>query len=185
MMSRCDDDAIEAAVVDCHGELETITGFYTMIEDNLRVPFTTEVLGMEVTVEGVALTDAQDMTIVTDHRSGRRVVAGSHALFRWLTNGGTLLSWLRAPATRSKRPFTFSKASARVCRRSFWRGSSPTSRPATERHGLPRWSVAPKPLSAVFPGRAGTRRGSRSALPVLESDPGPVRASREDDCGLG
>jgi hypothetical protein len=139
--------------------LEAITVFYTMIEDNLRVPFTTEVLGMEVTVEGVALTDAQDMTVVTDRRSGRRVVAGSHALFRWLTNGGTLLSWLR-------------------------RGSSPTSRPATERHGLPRWSVAPKPLSAVFPGRAGTRRGSRSALPVLESDPSPVRASREDDGGL-
>ncbi len=67
-MSRLD-RLIEAAVVDCADESEAITGFYTMIGENLRMPFTTEVLGMEVTVEGVALTDAQDIAALC--RRGR------------------------------------------------------------------------------------------------------------------
>jgi hypothetical protein len=34
-----------------------MTSFYTMIEENLVLPFTTMVLGVEVTVEGIDLTD--------------------------------------------------------------------------------------------------------------------------------
>ena len=48
---------IEEATVDAYNEDEQLTGLYTMIEDNLTVPFPTTVLGVEVTVKKVDLTD--------------------------------------------------------------------------------------------------------------------------------
>ena len=57
-LSRADlDELVEEAIVDAYGEDEQLTGFYTMIEENLVLPFTTMVLGVEVTVEGIDLTD--------------------------------------------------------------------------------------------------------------------------------
>ena len=47
------DRMIKEAIVDAYGESEQTVGFYTMIEDNLAVPFDTEILGVEVTVERV------------------------------------------------------------------------------------------------------------------------------------
>jgi hypothetical protein len=52
------DELVEQAVVDAYGDDEQMTGFYTMIEDNLALPFTTTVLGVEANVEGVDLTDS-------------------------------------------------------------------------------------------------------------------------------
>jgi len=51
------DELVEEAIVDAYGEDEQLAGFYTMIEENLALPFTTRVLGVEVTVEGIDLTD--------------------------------------------------------------------------------------------------------------------------------
>jgi hypothetical protein len=51
------DELVEEAIVDAYGEDEQLAGFYTMIEENLALPFTTRVLGLEVTVEGIDLTD--------------------------------------------------------------------------------------------------------------------------------
>ena len=48
---------IEEATVDCYDELEQASGFYTMMEDHLAVPFTTQVLGVEVSVVGVEMDD--------------------------------------------------------------------------------------------------------------------------------
>jgi hypothetical protein len=57
-LSKADlDELVEEAIVDAYGEDEQLTGFYTMIEENLALPFTTMVLGVEVTVEGIDLTD--------------------------------------------------------------------------------------------------------------------------------
>jgi|SRR5882757_1395101 len=47
---------IEEATVDAYNEDEQLTGLFTMIEEHLDVPFTTAVLGVEVTVRGVDLT---------------------------------------------------------------------------------------------------------------------------------
>jgi hypothetical protein len=47
----------EDATVDCHDESEQVSGFYTMIADNLEVPFGTKVLGMDVLVEDIDLKD--------------------------------------------------------------------------------------------------------------------------------
>jgi hypothetical protein len=45
-------------------ESEQSMGFFNMIEENLRVPFLTSVLSMEVTVESIELTDASEIVAV-------------------------------------------------------------------------------------------------------------------------
>jgi hypothetical protein len=47
---------IEEATVDAYGDDEQLTGLFTMLEEHLAVPFTTTVLGVEVTVRKVDLT---------------------------------------------------------------------------------------------------------------------------------
>ncbi|MGW1670954.1 hypothetical protein [Streptomyces sp. NPDC002324] len=43
---------IEEATIDAYGEDEQLTGFFTMIEESLAVPFTTTVLGVDLTEDG-------------------------------------------------------------------------------------------------------------------------------------
>lgn len=52
------DALIEQATLDAYTEDEQLTGFYTMIEDHLALPFNTTVLGVEVTVKKIDLTDS-------------------------------------------------------------------------------------------------------------------------------
>lgn len=55
-LSRAELDALVAeAVVDAYGDDEQLVGLYTMIADNLAVPFVTEVLGVEVSVRRIDL----------------------------------------------------------------------------------------------------------------------------------
>jgi hypothetical protein len=49
------DELVAEAVVDAYNDDEQLTGLYTMIEENLAVPFDTRVLGVEVTVRRVDL----------------------------------------------------------------------------------------------------------------------------------
>ena len=70
---------IEQATVDAYGDSEQITGWFTMIEENLAVPFETKVLGVPVTVERVDLdrerADRRDLparacaAVAPNHRS--------------------------------------------------------------------------------------------------------------------
>jgi hypothetical protein len=46
---------IEQATVDAYGESDQVTGWFTMIEENLAMPFETVVLGVPVMVERVDL----------------------------------------------------------------------------------------------------------------------------------
>jgi len=55
---------IEEATVDCHDESEAVTGFLTMIEERLAAPFATVVLGVDVTVTGVELTELEEIIAV-------------------------------------------------------------------------------------------------------------------------
>ena len=48
---------VEEATVDCYNQSEQISGWFTMIEENLAVPFETVVLGVTVIVRLVDLTD--------------------------------------------------------------------------------------------------------------------------------
>lgn len=52
------DELIQEAIVDAYGDSEQATGLYTMIEEHLATPFTTTVLGMQVTVRRVDMTES-------------------------------------------------------------------------------------------------------------------------------
>ena len=55
---------IQAATIDCYNKSEEVTGWFTMIEENLAVPFETRVLGVPVTVERIGLSDADQIVAV-------------------------------------------------------------------------------------------------------------------------
>ena len=57
-------ELIEEATVDAYGDSEQVMGLFTMIADNLALPFTTTVLGVEVTVETVDQNNAEEIVAV-------------------------------------------------------------------------------------------------------------------------
>lgn len=67
-------EMIEEATVDAYDESEQMVGFYTMLEENLATPFKTEVLGVEVAVEGIEMTDDEQIVAVCARgRSRQRI----------------------------------------------------------------------------------------------------------------
>lgn len=62
---------IEAATVDCYNESEETTGWLTAIQGGLAVPFETRGLGVEVTVQKVAL-DASGQIVAVCARGRAR-----------------------------------------------------------------------------------------------------------------
>ena len=58
------EEMIEEATVDCHDESEQMTGWFTMLDENLAVPFETTVLGIPVTVERVDLNRSEQIVAV-------------------------------------------------------------------------------------------------------------------------
>jgi hypothetical protein len=60
---------IQDATVDCYNESEEITAWFTSIQDSLAVPFQTSVLGVDVTVQGIEL--SEDGQIVAVCRRGK------------------------------------------------------------------------------------------------------------------
>ena len=69
------DEMIEEAIVDAYGESEQTLGFYTMLEDNLAVPFETELLGVEVTVKQIELADDDRIVAVCSRGRARQRVS--------------------------------------------------------------------------------------------------------------
>ena len=57
-------EMIEEATVDCYNESELTTAWFTMIEDNLAVPFETTVLGVKVTVERIDLNQSEQIVAI-------------------------------------------------------------------------------------------------------------------------
>jgi len=66
------DELIEEATVDAYDESEQTTGFYTMFEEHLAVPFKTAVLGVEVTVERIDMTDDEQIVAVCARDKSRQ-----------------------------------------------------------------------------------------------------------------
>ena len=58
------DPLIEEAITDAYGESEQAVGFLTMLQQNLVLPFKTEVLGVEVTVREIDITDDDQIVAV-------------------------------------------------------------------------------------------------------------------------
>jgi len=69
------EELIAEAIVDAYDESEQRVGFFTMIEDNLALPFETEILGVPVRVERVALTDANEVVAVCRRGAARQRIA--------------------------------------------------------------------------------------------------------------
>ena len=55
---------ISEAIVDCYNESEQAMGLFTMVEENLRLPFSTIVLGIQVKVRKVELNNAGEIVAV-------------------------------------------------------------------------------------------------------------------------
>jgi hypothetical protein len=68
------DKLIEEATVDCYNDSEVLTGFFTMIEENLATPFVTQVLGLEVHVSRIDLTDADRIVAVCVRGGARQAI---------------------------------------------------------------------------------------------------------------
>jgi hypothetical protein len=64
-------ELVEEATIDAYGESEQATGFYTMMENDLRLPFATEVLGVAVTVESIDF-DGDDQLVAVCRKGNRR-----------------------------------------------------------------------------------------------------------------
>jgi hypothetical protein len=58
------DALIEEAIVDACDESEQTSGFYSMLEEHLAIPFAIDILGVEATVERVDLTDDERIVAV-------------------------------------------------------------------------------------------------------------------------
>jgi hypothetical protein len=63
------DELIEEAIVDCYNESEQVSGFFCMLEDQLAVPFTTKLLGEEIIVEKIDITEEDQIVAIC--RRGR------------------------------------------------------------------------------------------------------------------
>ena len=68
------DKLIEEATVDCYNESEEVTGIFTMLEENLAVPFVTTLLGVEVTVERIDLNKADEIVAVCRRGRERQMI---------------------------------------------------------------------------------------------------------------
>lgn len=55
---------VAEATVDCHDDGEAVMGFYTMIGDHVEVPFHTCVLGVDVTVSDIDLSDSGQIVAI-------------------------------------------------------------------------------------------------------------------------
>ncbi len=68
------DNLVEEATVDCYNESEQRTGLYTMLEESLQLPFETMVLGVQVTVERIDLTNADEIVAVCRRGRARQAI---------------------------------------------------------------------------------------------------------------
>jgi hypothetical protein len=65
------DQLIEEATVDCDDEEEQVSGFFSMIDENLALPFATQMLGVEVSVVSIEMDDYGGLKAVCE-RNGYR-----------------------------------------------------------------------------------------------------------------
>ena len=68
----------EEATADCHDESEATGGWFNMIEENLKVPFETQLLGMPVTVESVGIDRRNEIVAVCCRGKHRQAIPIQH-----------------------------------------------------------------------------------------------------------
>jgi hypothetical protein len=68
-------EMVEEATVDAYGESEQATGWFTIFENNLALPFETKVLGTSVTVSKLLLTDDNRITALCTRGRDRQLIS--------------------------------------------------------------------------------------------------------------
>ena len=68
------DALVEQATVDAYDEYEQLTGFHAVIEDRLAVPFSTTVLGVEVTVAKIDLLSGSGIVAICSRGKHRQAI---------------------------------------------------------------------------------------------------------------
>lgn len=66
---------IQEATVDAYDESEQATGWFTMFEEHLELPFETNVLGAMVTVDSIDLRDGSQIVAVCARGRDRQAIA--------------------------------------------------------------------------------------------------------------
>ena len=66
---------ISEAIVDCYNDSEQATGLFNMIEEKLSLPFSTIVLGIQVTVEKIDLNEAGEIVAVCARGPARQRIS--------------------------------------------------------------------------------------------------------------
>ena len=69
------DKLIEEATIDCYNVEEAASGLCTMIEENLALPFTTRILGVDVSVIAVEMGDDGAVKAVCQRDGERQRIA--------------------------------------------------------------------------------------------------------------
>ncbi len=69
------DKLIEEATVDCNNEEEQASSFFTMIDENLTLPFVTQVLGVEASVVAVEMDNDGSLKAVCEHGGNRQRIS--------------------------------------------------------------------------------------------------------------
>lgn len=67
-------EMIEDATVDAYGESEQTTGWFTMIDETLAVPFETHVLDVAIVVERVDLDEAEHIVAICRRGRSRQAI---------------------------------------------------------------------------------------------------------------
>src|SRR5712671_5675911 len=67
------DEMIEEATVDAYGDSEQTVGFLTLLEERLKLPFKTVMLGVDVTVQRLDLMDEQIVAVCSHGKSRQNV----------------------------------------------------------------------------------------------------------------
>lgn len=73
LSSRQLDALVAEATVDAYNDDEQLAGLYTLIEEHIAVPFTTEVLGVSVSVTRVDLADDGIVAVCVAGRHRQRI----------------------------------------------------------------------------------------------------------------
>ena len=66
------DEMVKEATVDCYGESEEACGLFTMLDENLAMPFTTTILGLEVRVVRVDITVGDQIVAICKRGNERQ-----------------------------------------------------------------------------------------------------------------
>lgn len=65
---------VEEATVDCYNPSEQATGWFTVIDENLKLPFETQLLGVSVMVEKIDQNQNEDIVAICRRGKHRQTV---------------------------------------------------------------------------------------------------------------